>query len=131
MTQRKNVPANSPWATQLSYSRAVAIDGHVFVSGTLPVDSEGNLVGGDDPYLQTKQVLKVIAAALVDANVEMADVVRIRIYLRDYEDIAAIAKAQFELFEQIRPACTVQKSELIGKEYRVQMDAEAYRKCLS
>jgi enamine deaminase RidA (YjgF/YER057c/UK114 family) len=130
MTPRTNVPTNSPWAQQLSYSRAVAIDGHVFVSGTLPIDAEGRLVGGDDPYLQAKQVLKVMVAALADASVDVTDVVRIRIYLRDYEDLASIAKAQFELFEHIRPACTVQKTELIGNEYRVQMDAEAFRKVI-
>jgi enamine deaminase RidA (YjgF/YER057c/UK114 family) len=125
MAPRLNIPANTPWASLLAYSRAVASGGHVYVSGTLPVDAQGRLVGEDDAYLQAKQVLEIIGAALRDAGAEASDVVRIRIYLRDYEDLEPVARAQFEVFEHIRPACTVLKAELARPEFRVQMDAEA------
>ena len=126
MTQRINVPANTPWASLLAYSRAVAVGGQVFVAGTLPVDAQGRLVGGKDAYLQARQVLKLMVAALSDAGAEASDVVRMRIYLRDYEDLEPVARAQFEVFEHCRPACTVLRADLARREFRVQMDAEAH-----
>jgi enamine deaminase RidA (YjgF/YER057c/UK114 family) len=126
MGQRINIPANTAWASLLAYSRAVAFGDHVLVAGTLPVDSQGLLVGGDDAYLQARQVLKVMVDALREAGAKVSDVVRIRIYLRDYEDLELIARAQFEVFEHIRPACTLLKADLARPEFRVQMDAEAF-----
>ncbi|MCX7172656.1 MAG: Rid family hydrolase [Proteobacteria bacterium] len=126
MTRRINVSANTPWASLLAYSRAVAVGGQVFVSGTLPVDPQGQLVGGEDAYLQARQVLALIVAALGEAGAEVSDVVRMRIYLRDYEDLEAVARAQLEVFEHCRPACTVLRADLARREFRVQMDAEAH-----
>jgi enamine deaminase RidA (YjgF/YER057c/UK114 family) len=124
---RTKIATSTPWASLLSYSRSVEADGHVFVSGTLPIDNQGRLVGGNDAYLQTKHVLKIIDTALLDSGLSIADVVRLRIYLTDYADLTSVAKAQFEVFEHIRPACTVLKSELIREEFLVQIDVDAIR----
>lgn len=126
MTRRINVPANTPWASLLAYSRAVAVGDQVYVAGTLPVDARGQLVGGDDAYLQARQVLKVMVDALGKAGAGVSDVVRMRIYLRDYEDLEAVTRAQCEVFEHCRPACTVLRADLARREFRVQMDAEAH-----
>lgn len=125
MSKRVNIPARSSWASVLAYSRAVAVNGHVAVSGTLPVDADGNLVGGTDAYLQARHVFAIILQALGEAGATPVDVVRIRIYLQDYADFEAIARAQFEAFEQVRPACTVLRVGLVRQEYRVQVDADA------
>ncbi len=125
MTDRRLVPAHTPWARMLGYSRAVRVGAQVFVSGTLPVDEQGKLVGGDDARLQAAQVLQLIVAALGEAGASVSDVVRLRIYLRDYSDLPAIAAAQYAVFERVRPACTVVQSQLASPDYRVQMDADA------
>jgi enamine deaminase RidA (YjgF/YER057c/UK114 family) len=122
---RIEIPAATPWAASLAYSRAVAVDGSVFVSGTLPVDAQGHLVGGTDVYRQALHVLEIIAKALREAGATIADVVRLRIYLCDYHDLADIARAQAEVFGARRPACTVVKTELARAEFRVQMEADA------
>ena len=125
MTERLEVPARTQWARMLAYSRAVRVGRHVFVSGTLPVDEEGRLVGGDDAGLQAGQVLGIMLDALAEAGAAASDVVRLRIYLRDMEDLPAVAAAQFAIFEQVRPACTVVQAHLAQAHYRVQMEAEA------
>jgi enamine deaminase RidA (YjgF/YER057c/UK114 family) len=125
VTERQKVPALTAWADQLAYSRAVKVGSHVFVSGTLPVDSQGQLVGGDDVYLQTRQVLRLILGALVEVGASEKEVVRLRVYLRDYADFADIARAQFEVFETVRPACTFVLTSFVSPEFRVQMDADA------
>ncbi len=123
--KRTNIPARSRWASVLAYSRAVAVDGHVSVSGTLPVDESGALVGGSDAYLQARHVFSVVLGALAEAGAAPGDVVRIRIYLQDYADFEAIARAQYEFFEHVRPACTVMQVGLVKPEFRVQVDADA------
>jgi len=124
-TGRQLVPARTPWSRMLAYSRAVRVGHQVFVAGTLPVDAEGQLVGGDDAHLQACQVLRLIVSALAEAGASPADVVRLRISLRDHADLPAIAAAQFAVFEHVRPACTVVQSQLAGGRYRVQMEADA------
>ncbi len=125
MASRINIAARTPWAQVLAYSRAVCHDGHVHVSGTLPVDAQGVLIGGDDAGLQARQVLRLMLAALAEAGAGVEDVVRMRIYLRDYADLDAIAAAQFEIFDSVRPACTVVQVALPRPDFRVQMDADA------
>lgn len=123
--ERRRVPARTAWADMLAYSRAVVDGRQVFVSGTLPMDADGALVGGDDAYLQARQVLQLLQQALAEAGCSVAQVVRLRIYLRDAADVADVARAQFEVFESVRPACTVLVTGLAAPACRVQMDADA------
>lgn len=125
MGTRRQVPARTAWANMLAYSRAVVVDRQVFVSGTLPVDDRGERVGGDDAYLQARQVLHLLQAALREAGAALGDVVRLRIYLTDAADLTDVARAQFEAFEAVRPACTVLVTALAAPGFRVQMDADA------
>lgn len=125
MATRRNVPARTAWAQKLAYSRAVVVGAQVFLSGTLPVDGDGLLVGGDDAYLQARHVLAVMQAALQTAGGTLADVVRLRIYLCDAADLDAVARAQFEAFEAVCPACTVLVTRLAAPHFKVQMDADA------
>jgi enamine deaminase RidA (YjgF/YER057c/UK114 family) len=125
VTDRQRVPAVTAWADQLAYSRAVKVGKQVFIAGTLPVDAQGKLVGGDDAYMQTRQVLKLILGALDEVGARAGDVVRLRIYLRDYADFPAIARAQHEVFEAVQPTCTFVQTGFVSPEFRVQMDADA------
>jgi enamine deaminase RidA (YjgF/YER057c/UK114 family) len=82
-------------------------------------------VGGTDVYLQTCQVLRLILGALNEVGASAQDVVRLRIYLKDFADFPDIARAQFEVFESVRPTCTFVQTSFVGAEFRVQMDADA------
>ncbi len=120
------VPARGAWAEQLAYSRAVVAGATVHVSGTLPVDDEGRLAGGDDAYLQACRVFELIERALVAAGTTLDRVVRLRLYLRDAADLDAVARAQRERFLEVRPACTITVCALAFPPFRVQADAEAW-----
>jgi enamine deaminase RidA (YjgF/YER057c/UK114 family) len=125
MSTRTNIPARTPWADVLGYSRAVVFDGRIHIAGTLPVDENGALVGGSDAAQQARQVLKIIVAALTEAGSTPQDVVRTRIYLRDFADLYAIAAVHQEVFGTVRPACTVAQVGLADPDHLVQMDADA------
>ena len=110
------------------YSHAVAYSGRtVVVSGQVPLDADGNLVGRGDPERQMVQVFANIATALVAAGLSMDDVVKLTVYLTDLSDLDAFRRVRDR---QIRagqpPASTlVQVRGLINPEFRVEIDVVA------
>jgi 2-iminobutanoate/2-iminopropanoate deaminase len=108
------------------YTDAVRAGDLLFVSGFVPVDGEGHLVGGDDVVAQTRQVLANLAAVLAAAGATFADVVKVTVYLTDIEDRARINPVRQEIFGDTRPASTlVEVSALSTPGAKVEIDAVA------
>jgi reactive intermediate/imine deaminase len=110
------------------YSHAVSYQGRtVVVSGQLPLDAAGNLVGRDDPARQTDQVFANLATALAAAGASLSDVVKIGVYLTDLADLAAFRESRDRHFTAGEPPAStlVQVSALINPEFRVEIDAIA------
>ena len=126
MTERLNISSGTSWEALAGYSRAVRMGNLIHVSGTTATDDAGNVVGIDDPYTQTRYIIKKIERALVEAGAALTDVIRTRIYVTDANQWEAVARAHGEFFGQIRPANTlIEVSALIGEGYLVEIEAEA------
>lgn len=124
--KRMNISSGTPWEAVVGYSRAVRVGPYVHVAGTTAVNSDGNLVGADDPYEQAIFILNKIEQALQQAGAELKDVVRTRIYVTDVMDWEEIGRAHGELFGTVRPAATlVEVSSLIEPEMLVEIEADA------
>src|SRR2546425_9565292 len=80
------------------YTDAVRAGDLLFVSGFVPVDGEGRLVGGDDVVAQARQVLANLGAVLMAAGATFADVVKVTVYLTDIADRARINPVRQEGF---------------------------------
>jgi enamine deaminase RidA (YjgF/YER057c/UK114 family) len=119
--ERQLVPAVSPQAAIVGYSRAVRDGRHVHVAGTAPVGETS-----PDPYVQAKRCLEIIAGALAEVGAEPAHVVRTRIYLVDAADWEAVGRAHGEIFGAALPASTcVVVAALLDPAWRVEIEAEA------
>jgi len=73
---RTLISSGSSFETDIGYSRAVVDDDWIFVSGTTGFDYRHMSIS-DDPVEQTRQCLKNIEAALIEAGAVMADIVRV------------------------------------------------------
>src|ERR1700730_4657295 len=81
--RRQLYSSETSWEPVVGYSRAVRVDGRIWVSGTTSTGSDGAIVGKGDPYAQAKQAIANIERALAAAGAALADVVRTRIFVTD------------------------------------------------
>jgi enamine deaminase RidA (YjgF/YER057c/UK114 family) len=110
------------------YSHAVAFSGRLLaVSGQVPADREGRVVGPGDPAAQVRQVFENLAAALAAAGATMADVVKLTVFLTDLGDLPAYRAVRDEYVSADRPPASslVQVSGLVHPDFRVEVDALA------
>ena len=125
--QRINHSTGSKWEPIIGYSRAVRIGAFVYVSGTTASGPDGNIVGIDDPYAQTRQILANITKALAAVGAGPEHVVRTRVYLTDISRWEDVGRAHGEIFGEIRPATAmVEVAKLISPEILVEIEADAY-----
>ena len=95
------------------YSQAVHFGHLLFVSGTLPVDPRtGQLVGGDIEA-QSRQVFRNFAAIAEAAGGQLADAVKVTVFLTDLGDFQRVNGVYREWFGEPFPArSTVQVAAL-------------------
>ncbi len=86
------------------YSHAVSFAGPmVMVSGQVPLDAEGRLVGYDNCEEQTRQVFRNLENALAAAGSTMGDVVKLTVFLTTMADLDAFRSVRDEFVDRERP----------------------------
>lgn len=122
---RSLVPAVSPFAAAVGYSRAVRDGQHVHVAGTAAIYPEG-VETPDDAYLQAKRCLEIVASALEGVGASLADVVRTRIYLLKASDWEGVGRAHGEVFGEVLPVTSfIVVAGLLDERWLVEIEAEA------
>ena len=126
MNARLTISSGTRWEEVAGYSRAVRVGNVVEVAGTTAVDENGQVVGANDPYQQTRFILAKIEKALASAGASMKDVIRTRMFVTDISRWEEIARAHGEVFGEIKPASTmVEVNRLISPELLVEIEATA------
>lgn len=108
------------------YTDAVRAGDLLFVSGIVPVDPQGNLVGGDDVVAQTRKVFEIMGVVLGSVGATFRDVVKVTVYLTDVDDRTRINPVRQEVFGDARPASTlIEISRLAIPGAKVEIEAVA------
>ncbi len=119
-------PAGSPPVS--GYSHAVSFTGPmVVISGQIPLDADGHLVGPEDPPAQIRQVFRNLQSALAAAGASMTDVVKLTVFLTDLSDLNDFRAVRDEFVDVARPPAStlVQVSSLVDPAWRVEVEALA------
>ncbi len=126
MNKRINYSSGAIWEHKVGYSRAVKVGNHIEVSGTVASDENGNVVGKDDPYEQTRFILQKIEKALLQAGASLNDVVRTRMFVTDISRFDEYGRAHGEVFGQIKP-CTsmLEVKGLVAPGYLIEIEVTA------
>jgi len=118
---RKVVLSESDFESAVGYSRAVRVGPHVAVAGTTGTGPVGDIAA------QARDALRRIEVALRQADAELTDVVRTRIYVTDMSRWREVAAVHAQIFGDIRPVATmVEVSALIAPDLLVEIEADAY-----
>ena len=126
MNEHFTAPAGLPQAN--GYSHAVTGAGRlVIVSGQLPLDATGQLVGGPDALAQARQVFANLGIGLRAAGAKPADIVKFGFYLTDLADLDAVREARNEFVGDGEPPAStlVQVAGLVVPGARIEVDALA------
>lgn len=107
------------------YSQAVESGGFLFLSGQIGIDSAtGDLVSGGVTS-QAEAALRNLSSVLEAAGVNVADVVKVSIYLKDIGDFPAVNDVYGRFFSSWKPARTTLGGVQLPKDALVEIDAVA------
>ena len=108
------------------YTDAVRAGDLLFVSGIVPVDADGRLVGGDDIVAQAQAVFESMRRVLAAAGAGPEDVVKVTVFLTDVDDRPLINPVRQAFFGETRPASTlVEVSRLAIPGAKLEVEAVA------
>jgi 2-iminobutanoate/2-iminopropanoate deaminase len=108
------------------YTDAVRVGDLLFVSGCVPTDADGSVVGGDNVEAQARKVFENIGAILAAAGATFADVAKVTVYLTDVDDRPKINPVRQEVFGEAKPASTlVEVSRLAIQGIKIEVEAIA------
>ena len=127
MSAISRISTNTPWEPIVGYSRLVRAGDMVAVSGTTATDERGLIVGAGQMYVQARQALVNISAALERAGLAMHQVIRTRMFVPDMARFAEAARAHKEFFADAPPASTVvEVRRLASPDMMIEIEADAY-----
>jgi len=126
MPNRQNISSGVKFEDIVGYSRAVRFGSRIYLSGTTATDANGAVIGENDGYAQTVQVIRNIERALKQAGGGLENVVRTRMFVTDISRWEEYGRAHREFFADIRPCATmVEVRALIHPKMLMEMEVEA------
>lgn len=107
------------------YSQAIQAGSFLFLSGQIPLDPQnGELVKGDI-RLQTRQVLENLKGILESEKLEMKDVVKMTIFLKDIGNFNQVNEVYATYFPTSPPARSTVEVARLPRDAQIEIEAIA------
>ncbi|WP_445493048.1 RidA family protein [Rhodopseudomonas sp. RCAM05734] len=107
------------------YRHAMRAGDLVFVSGQLPIASDGTRLSDRDFETQARQALANVAAALASAGTGIDALVQVRVYITDINDWPAFDRIYAGWAGAVRPARAVVPVPALHYGFRIEIEAVA------
>ncbi|WP_082130224.1 RidA family protein [Aneurinibacillus tyrosinisolvens] len=122
---KQQILTDFPLEKFFGYCPAIRIGNRIDIAGTAAIKN-GEVVGVDNPYEQTKFIIETIKDILHELGADLSRVVRTRIFVTDISTWQEVARAHGEFFKDIQPASTlVEVKALMNPRLLVEIEAEA------
>lgn len=109
------------------YSSAVKVDRLVFLSGQLPIVAQtGEIIQGGI-IEQAKQSLKNLLAALTPYQLNVENVVKVTIFLKDLKHFNSVNQIYADYFKSDFPARSCVQVAKLPKDAEIEIEAIAYQ----
>lgn len=106
------------------YSQAIRVGELIFTSGMIPVIPEtGEIVSGIEN--QAEQALKNVKALLASQNVEMSDVIKTTVFIKNMDDFAKVNEVYAKFFDGDYPARSCVEVARLPKDVLIEVEAVA------
>jgi reactive intermediate/imine deaminase len=101
----------------------------IFISGQVPLDQAGELVGEGDIEAQARRVFENLTAALEAADASWPDVVKLNFFVVDVTQIGAVRRVRDEYVNTGQPPAStlIEVSRLFRDDVLIEIDAVAVR----
>jgi len=124
---KKNVIASTEFPVSGPYSAAVEANDFIFISGQLPIDpATGEII--NDIKTATIQVLINIQAILKKTDLDMSDIVKTTIFLKNITDFPVVNEIYAGFFPEEPPARSTIEASVLPKGALIEIEAVATRK---
>ena len=106
------------------YSQGVVSNGHVFLSGQIPLDRNGELFDGDIQQ-QVALIFENIERLLETQNCNLQNIVKLTVFLKDIQDFDDVNSKMIELLEEPYPARSLIQAAALPKNVDVEIEVVA------
>ena len=106
------------------YSQGVVSNGHVFLLGQIPLNSNGELLDGNIQE-QVALVFQNIQHLLETQNCTLQNIVKLSVFLKDIENFDAVNDKMIELLEEPYPARSLVQAAALPKNVDVEIEVIA------
>jgi reactive intermediate/imine deaminase len=106
-----------------TYSQAVKVNNHVYISGQIPLNPQTMTMVENDIDAEIRQVFDNLKAILTAAGGGFSDIVKLNIYVTDLANFPRINEIMAQYFTTPYPARAVVGVSALPKGARVEADA--------
>ncbi|KAG5649740.1 hypothetical protein H0H81_002237 [Sphagnurus paluster] len=105
------------------YSQGIKFGDLLFLSGSLPLNSKGELVGEGDVRAQTRQVLANMKAVIDAAGSDLGKVIKTTVFLKSLQDFETVNGIYGNFFGDHRPTRSAYEVSRLPRDVLVEIEA--------